>query len=93
MGNEDDLEGKVFSSRLAFARANCAQVNGSFLRNYSELTRSSNIAEKVIGYVGKIVWPVIATVSYPFAILISMEVPDYSEDKKGYVYFHGELKR
>ena len=90
MTENNKLEERVFISKLAFAMANCAEVHKFHCRLYSELAHSSNLAERAIGYMGKIVWPVLATGCFPLAILVSMEATRYSKERGGYISSYRE---
>ncbi|MFA4952723.1 MAG: hypothetical protein WC584_00715 [Candidatus Pacearchaeota archaeon] len=84
MLNEDRPELRVFNSRLEFALNRFNEVNRSHLENGARLRKSSNFAERMIGYVGPVSHMLLASILAPLAIAVAMEDSRYSKEKGGY---------
>jgi len=86
MKNEQkDLESRVWKGRLSYAIETFREINRYYWNLYTELTHRKTTVEKVIGYVGKAMWPLHMTLTLIGIPVSSMVCVKYSPERKGYI--------
>ena len=85
MANNNNLEERVWNSRLEYAVETFMRVNRDYWNIWTELTNSKKMHERLLGWVDKAIWlPFSATAALVIIPRYMTEVK-YSLERQGYI--------